>query len=296
MIAIDLGSNTIRFIEYDGYVWGKSFEKVVRTAESLHKTSNISDNALNRILQAIDEAKTIMDFTAQPIVAYTTAAMRMAQNGAQVLEKIKEKSGISFRVIDGNKEGELTLLAVKNRLLSLNRGTENFILSDIGGGSTELIVVQGDHVEIISIPIGIVTMSEKAHNEDILTLLLEEFKEEMCRYIASLNRTLITGEFILTAGTPTTIAAYVSGMDYASYDATKINGSRLTLADCQRSYRELMNMDEHERSRYTGVGREMLIATGIRIVEALYEAFERSEAIIIDDGLREGIALEYFNS
>lgn len=296
MIAIDLGSNTIRFIEYNGVQWGKSFEKVVRTAESLHITSIIGDNAIKRIIDAIHEAKSVMDFTDQPIVAYTTAAVRMAQNGSKVLDIIREKTGVLFQTIDGIKEGELTLSAVKYRLSTLNIEAKNFILSDIGGGSTELIVVQGNVVKIISIPIGIVTMSEKAHDEDHLTSLLDEFKDEVHRSIASLEITETIDQLVLTAGTPTTIAAYVSGMDYLSYNAAKINGTRLTLSDCQRSYHELMNMEQHERSRYTGVGREMLIATGIRIVEALYNAFEHTEAIIIDDGLREGIALEYFNS
>lgn len=296
MIAIDLGSNTIRFIEYDGEQWGKSFEKVVRTAESLHTTTMIGDNAIKRIIDAINDAKIVINFINQPIIAYTTAAIRMAKNGTDVLNIIQEKTGVLFQIIDGIKEGELTLLAVRHRLSTLNIEPKNFILSDIGGGSTELIVVQGDSVKIISIPIGIVTMSEKASNEDVLSILLDEFKDEVRRYIASLDLAKTLDWLVLTAGTPTTIAAYVAGMDYLSYNAEKINGSVLTLMDCQRSYRELMSMEQKERSRYTGVGREMLIATGIRIVEALYEAFECSKAIIIDDGLREGIALEYFNS
>ncbi|MDD5212780.1 MAG: hypothetical protein PHV62_10235 [Sulfuricurvum sp.] len=50
------------------------------------------------------------------------------------------------------------------------------------------------------------------------------------------------------------------------------------------------------RSQYVGVGREQLIATGILMVESLFNSSKIDEAIIVDDGLREGVALDYFNT
>jgi exopolyphosphatase/guanosine-5'-triphosphate,3'-diphosphate pyrophosphatase len=59
-------------------------------------------------------------------------------------------------------------------------------------------------------------------------------------------------------------------------------------------YRDLENMDESARIRFVGVGRENLIIAGILMVTAIYESMGVEEAIIIDDGLREGIALDYY--
>ncbi len=290
MIAIDLGSNTIRFIEFDGEKWGKSFEKIVRTAEGLDRTRRIGENALDRILEAIDEAKGCLDFSDQTVVGYTTAAMRMASNASEVLDTIRTKSGIAFEVIDPHKEGELTLRAVRYRLQKLGMKPESFVLADIGGGSTELIRYERGRYETVSLNIGIVTLSERSHSPDHLKEQIEQFKKEVRNGVRG-----EIGTLVMSAGTPTTIAAYRMGMEYESYDPHKINGYRLRLEECDRVYDELLTMEEQERIRYVGVGRENLVIAGILMVRGIYEAFERNEAVVIDDGLREGIALEYYS-
>lgn len=291
MIAIDLGSNTIRFIEFDGTAWGKSFEKIVRTAESLHQTHLIGAQAIKRIIAAIEEAKTHLDFTAHTVVAYTTAAMRMAENQTDAIDAIEVATGIRFLIIDGQKEASLTLKAVRYRLDKLGIEPSAFVMADIGGGSTELISADRESVSSISINQGIVTLSESADTSELLSETIAAFKER----IVSDTRIIENGSLVLTAGTPTTIAAYLNGMDYDHYDPQKINGFVLTLEGCYSVYEQLLSMDEETRRRYVGVGRENLIMAGILMVTAIYEALGYTEAIIIDDGLREGIALDFFD-
>ncbi len=291
MIAIDLGSNTIRFIEYDGESWGKSFEKIIKTAESLRLSGRIGEAAIGRILDAIAEAKTKLDFSTQCVVGYTTAAMRMAENGSEVLERIREATGVSFTIIDADKEASLTLQAVRYRLGRLGIEPLSFVLVDIGGGSTELIHRADDTVRAVSLNTGIVTLSESSDSEDTLRERISDFKNDVRSSMPHRAERLV-----LTAGTPTTIAAYLKGMDYETYDPERINGCVLSLGECYRAYDELLGMDEGKRVRYVGVGRENLIIAGILMVTAIYEALGYEEAIIVDDGLREGIALEYFTA
>ncbi|WP_310440152.1 phosphatase [Sulfuricurvum sp.] len=290
MIAVDLGSNTIRFIEYDGVYWGKSFEKIVRTAETLQNTNRISDQALHRIIDAINEAKAHIDFSHQSVEAYTTAAMRLASNSHDIIDKIKTETGIVFKIITSEKEAELTLSAVRYRLHQLSLEPVSFLLADIGGGSTELIQYLNDTSHSISLNIGIVTLSESVFTESQLKEKIQIFKSKI-RESLHLSKLL---QLVLTAGTPTTIAAYLNGMDYKSYDPKKINGYVLSLPACYSVYNDLLKMDEETRARYVGVGRENLIIAGILMVTAIYEVLHTQEAIIIDDGLREGIALEYY--
>ncbi len=291
MIAIDLGSNTIRFIEFDGENWGESFEKIVRTAQGLHQTKRIGESAIERIVDAINEAKEKIDFS-QPIWAYTTAAMRLATNADEVLTTLYQKTGIEFKIITAAKEAELTLSAVRYRLTKLSMEPNDFILVDIGGGSTELIHCSDDDVvRSVSLNMGIVTLSESARTPKELQEKLDLFKAKVVESLPRYSKIRL----VLTAGTPTTIAAYLNGMDYTTYDPQQINGYILHLDDCYRVYDELIAMDEAIRSRYVGVGRENLIIAGIKMVCAMYESLETNEAIIIDDGLREGIALEYYN-
>ncbi|MBD3798616.1 phosphatase [Sulfuricurvum sp.] len=290
MIAIDLGSNTIRLIEFDGCQWGKSFEKIVKTAESLHQSGQIGASAVQRIIDAIDEAKGVIDFSSGEIVAYTTAAMRLATNSQEVLETIYEKSGVRFNVIDAQTEGRLTLNAVLYRLKMLGNSFDPFVLCDIGGGSTELIRYAQGEIETLSIDQGIVTLSESAYDKDGVFVKIDEFKASIARQMGESSY----GSLVMTAGTPTTIVAYLLGMDYLTYDPTKINGYRLSLNDCICVYDQLLSMDESERTRFVGVGRENLIIAGILMVIAVYEVMGVEEAIVVDDGLREGIALEYY--
>lgn len=296
MIAIDLGSNTLRLIEYNGISWGKSFEKIVRTAEGLNQTNKIGSFALERIISALNEAKKCIDFTEHEIVAITTAAMRMARNSEKVLEEITQQTGINFRIIDGDKEAMLTLMAVQNRLHLLQIPSDNFVLVDIGGGSTEVVVVSKNTTASKSFPLGIVTLSEKSPTIESLNQELNLFREKIVFYITSLALESTPKTLVLTAGTPTTLAAYLLGMDYQTYDANKINGTFLKWSDCVQVLEELLEMDEVTRARYVGVGREQLIIVGIYIMEMIFDALNLKNAIVIDDGLREGVALEYFHS
>jgi exopolyphosphatase/guanosine-5'-triphosphate,3'-diphosphate pyrophosphatase len=291
MIAIDLGSNTIRFIEFDGNTWGKSFEKIVKTAEALHTTQRIGTNALERILYAIDEARSVLDFSSHTVVAYATAAMRLALNSEEILREIETKTAIHFTVIDAEKEAFLTLMAVRYRLEQLNISPDSFILADIGGGSTELISFSNKGIESVSINMGIVTVSESADSLIALDEKIEVFKNKIKEALPNLSSNT---PLILSSGTPTTISAYLLGMDYDHYDPEKVNGFHLKLYECYRVYDELLAMDSALRCTYVGVGRENLIIAGILMVTSIYDAAQWEEAIIIDDGLREGIALEYF--
>lgn len=291
MIAVDLGSNTIRFIEFDGKEWGNDFEKIVRTAEGLEATGRVSDEACRRIINAILEAHQHFDFKAHQIVGVTTAAIRMASNADEVLALIEKETGFHFEIIEGIREAALTLLAVQYRLNVLEINHPAFVLVDIGGGSTEVTFVEGFHRRSMSLNSGILTMSEKVLKEQIpLNGLLKEFERSISDFIGNMTDSVL----VMTSGTPTTIAAYLMGMDYDSYVPQKINGTLLNQEKCIQAYNELMAMDEHERSRYVGVGREGLISTGILMVISLFHALKCTHGIVIDDGLREGVALNYF--
>lgn len=290
MIAIDLGSNTIRFIEFDGEHWGKSFEKIVKTAEGLHTTNIIGEKAIDRIIEAIHEAKIHIDFSHHTVVAYTTAAMRLASNSKNIIARIEAETGILFRIIEAEIEAALTLGAVRYRLSRLGIEPKSFLLVDIGGGSTELIHYTDDASHSVSLNIGIVTLSERAHSASQLNEIIKDFQEKI-RNSLSISEPM---QLVLTAGTPTTIAAYLNGMDYENYDPKQINGYVLSLSDCYRVYDDLLMMDEPTRARYVGVGRENLIIAGILMVTAIYNVLHTQDAIVIDEGLREGIALEYY--
>ncbi len=293
MIAIDLGSNSLRIIERDCVTnsFTAEYEKIVKTAELLHSEGVISSGAQERIIEGLKEASEIFDFNAQRCVAVTTEAMRRGSNSTDVLAKIYEETGIKFQIIGAHKEAELTLFAVQRRLEELGfRGS--FVLVDIGGGSTEIIFKKGNLSESKSFPVGIVTMASKYTTQEELHRHLPHellaIKEYVDEYYQSEGK---PDFFVATAGTPTTIAAFKQGMTYDTYEAERINGSTLNYFECVRVLGELLDLSSAERTRYVGVGREELIISGVMIYASLFDLFDYESSVIIDDGLREGLAI-----
>ncbi len=293
MIACDLGSNTLRIVELDCKSGKRiqEFERMVKTADGLHESARINEKAIERIITAIHDAKKTFDLSSA--YAVTTAAVRMATNGAEVLAKIKKETGLDFIMIDSKEEAKLTSLAVEWRLEHLGLYHGNYILMDLGGGSTEIVFNIEGEKSSASFEIGIVTMAQKYGSAKGIEENLERELREIKKYIKNSYKTLQKPlTFVATAGTPTTIAAFKEGLDYAHYDVEKVNGKSLSIQDLDEALKRLMRMDVKERERWVGVGRDELIMAGVLIVKSLMLGAGFTEMIVIDDGLREGLALQ----
>ncbi len=299
MIAIDLGSNTCRFlhVKCDPFEILGSFEVIVKTADQLHSSGIINDAALSRVIGAIQRASEMMPLSSETVVAVTTEAMRQAKNRDAVLAQIEAETGIRFDVINASHEARATTRAVRYRLEELRFGHDSLVMIDIGGGSTEVAFMFEGALISRSFPVGIVTLSQQCDSLEAVHAWLETGLDNVRTYVDEIYSRFGKPDILVpTAGTPTTIAAYLQGMDYASYDVERINGFVLTCKDIRKALDALMALDEAERSRYVGVGRESLIAAGIVLVEAMYELLGFESGVVVDDGLREGVALEYCES
>lgn len=94
-----------------------------------------------------------------------------------------------------------------------------------------------------------------------------------------------------TAGTPTTIAAIKLGQDFFHYDKEQVNGTKVKLSDLQDCLDIFKNSNEHELLQLVGKGRVEFIEVGIYIYRAIFEVLNKKESIVLDDGLREGVAI-----
>jgi len=295
MIAIDLGSNTLRVLAYDCTKQKPTFtyEKVVKTADGLAEFGFINSNAVCRVINAIQEVQLQLDFEGQELKAVTTEALRRASNSKDVLKEIEEVTGIVFDIISGEEEARLTLSAVKQRLDTLQHASDSFVLVDIGGGSTELIFHYEDEIISKSFPIGIVTIAQKYKTLEKIEQSLTREMFDIQMFCAEMFVTKKQPKaFVATAGTPTTVAAMKLGFNYETYDANKINGTRLDFEDLDFYLKRLLGLPFDEREVAVGTGRSDLIAAGILIYKQLFRLLEFHQCVVIDDGLREGVAIE----
>jgi exopolyphosphatase/guanosine-5'-triphosphate,3'-diphosphate pyrophosphatase len=298
MITCDLGSNTLRILEFDCTRKQrlKEFEKVVRTAKDLYKTSIICEESKRRILDALSEASGIFDFASQEVFAVTTEAMRRANNSDDIIQAIKEKFGIEFQIIDGDEEARLTLLGIESGLEDAKISCENYCMIDLGGASTEVSFKDAERTYSKSFSFGIVTTAEKYENLDNIQSNIQNVISPVLEFIAEYKIDLkLYTKFVATAGTPTTVAAFMDGINYQSYDYKKINGKVLHVNDFQTSLERLLQLKEQEREYWVGTNRSDLVCAGILIIKNIMNAFGYSECIVIDNGLREGLAIAKCN-
>ena len=289
--SIDLGSNSFRVLQYDCKTKKQiaQYEIAVGLADGLKQTGEISDAAVERVLNAIRESISQIGYEPTKTIAVTTQAMRSANNSNGVIKRILKETGVSFKIIESQEEAKLTLLAMQYALKREKIKDDNFLLLDIGGGSTELIIYKDKKEKIVSFPYGIVTLaqsSQKQKDFNKLENLLKEFvaHEELSEAI-----------FVSTAGTPTTLAALKCGLNYKTYDKEIINGTTLSVAEIEEYQDELNSLNKEQLIERVGSGRDDFIDTGINIFKLFYKILNKKSSIVFDDGLREGVAIAECN-
>ncbi len=143
--AIDIGSNAVRLLvstitEQKGRA-DTDFRKTslvrvpIRLGEDVFKKNVISEVNIERMVDTMQAFNLLMK--AHGIIKYkacATSAMREANNGAEVVEKIKAKTGVEIEIIDGNHEAAIIAATDLHELI---KNDCNYLYVDVGGGSTE---------------------------------------------------------------------------------------------------------------------------------------------------------------
>jgi len=293
--TIDLGSNSFRVLVYDykKHTIINEYHEIVGTADGLIDTNHISNSAVERIQNAIHKSSEQLKYNPKECIAVTTAAMRIAKNSDSVIRDIINNTGLKLNIIDAEEEAKLTLLAIKYALKRENILSDNFILLDIGGGSVELIIHNNKSFYTKSFDFGIVTLEQLHKNNKDLLIDLENRKKSIKSYLGLLDIDLNNYKFIATAGTPTTIASIKKGQNSLTYNKDEVNGSVVNLFDLDNCIDLLNNSNDTKKQELFGTNKKEFIEVGIFIYKAFFDVLNKSESIVFDDGLREGVAINY---
>lgn len=279
MIGIDLGSNTLRackMSESGDILWG--FERIVGSARGMD-SAGLAAGAKERILAALKELKSEQKLSGQYFGA-ATAAFRRAKNAPDFLAQIKARLGIELEIISGEREAALVGLGINSRLKALGISSKNALFIDLGGASTEISCAG----QLKSFDFGIVSFAN-------------DFGDD---YSAAASVCASANEFIsgfapnvvvLSSGVPTTVAALKIGLNYASYDARRINGMCLELADFELAAQKILASDD--KDALVGANRADLLLCGTALMKSLLSPIS-APFVVVDDGLREGICFALF--
>jgi len=163
--AIDIGSNAVRLlisnvIQHEGntYFFKNALVRVpIRLGQDAFTINKISDKNIKRLVKAMKAFQMLMKVHGvKDYLAFATSALRDAENGVVIQEKIKEKSGIKIEIIDGKKEAKIIS---NTNVLDQFDLDKTFLYVDVGGGSTEFsILKKGTRIHSISFKVGTVRL------------------------------------------------------------------------------------------------------------------------------------------
>ena len=308
--AIDLGTNNCRLLiarpSGDHFVVVDAFSRVVRLGEGLSQTGRLSDISMERALAALHVcADKLRKRNVHLARSVATEACRRATNGAAFIDRVHAETGIRLDIITAQEEARLAVLGCH---ILLEQGNGPAMIFDIGGGSTELVLVDpvGTVPRIIdwqSVPWGVVSLTEsigpiadsararatayadmRARVDDAFAPFVERIAQARKTGVAAGNIRLLG-----TSGTVTTLASVY--LELPHYDRSAIDGL-VVPADAMRDISQRMAaMSLDERIALPCIGRERsdLVVAGCAILESILDVWPATRLGIADRGIREGI-------
>jgi exopolyphosphatase/guanosine-5'-triphosphate,3'-diphosphate pyrophosphatase len=276
-----------------------AFSRVVRLGEGLASTGRLADAAMDRALSALsvcaDKLRRRRVTLARSVA---TEACRRAENGMAFVERVQRETGIKLDVISAQEEARLAVFGCYSLL---EAGNGPALIFDIGGGSTELVLVEmeGEHPRILdwqSAPWGVVSLTESvsrldsspAGRAETYAQMRSRVREAFAGFAARLP---ISGELRLlgTSGTVTTLASV--HLRLPRYDRQAIDGLIVSSAEMRAVAVELAGMSIEERMRLPCIGEERadLVVAGCAILEGILDLWPAERLGVADRGIREGI-------
>ena len=308
--ALDLGTNNCRLLiarpTDDAFTIIDAFSRVVRLGEGLAQTGRLSDEAMDRTLGALrvcaDKLRRRRVTLARSVA---TEACRRAENGTDFIARVREETGIALDIISAREEAQLAVLGCH---ILLEPGTGPALIFDIGGGSTELVLIDssGGVPQIIdwhSVPWGVVSLSEHCGSEhagacerdaryaQMRRIVSDSFAEFADRTVP--HRSDVAADRPLrllgTSGTVTTLASI--HLELPQYDRRAVDGL-IVPADSMRAISSMLaSLSIVDRREVPCIGRERadLVVAGCAILEAILDLWPADRLGVADRGIREGI-------
>ena len=302
--ALDLGTNNCRLLiarpNEGGFVVLDAFSRIVRLGEGLSASGKLSQDSMDRAVEALgvcaDKLRRRHVTLARSVA---TEACRRAVNGRHFIDRVRRETGIALEIIAPQEEARLAVLGC-HKLLEPGDGPA--LIFDIGGGSTELVLVeQGENAPRIrawwSAPWGVVSLTESEGREAIegkervaaYGRMRERVFRSFAHFIEMLPDDLSNVRLLGTSGTVTTLASVHLALP--AYDRRLIDGLHVPVKDMRRISTMIAEMDFKQRSGLPCIGTERadMVVAGCAILEAILDIWPADTLGIADRGIREGI-------
>ncbi len=313
--AIDVGTNACRLLIAvpDGHGHQPPVPRVidsytanVRLGESLEKTGAITEAALNRTIEALKVcASRLKRRHVTHVKAIATEACRRAVNAQELIRRAETEAGIRLTIVTPEEEARL---AAAGCLQLIGTDFDGALIFDIGGGSTELILVRRtkangaaplhDIAAWSSTGVGVVKLAERYGGRELTAASYSGMRAELSPIFAAMKQELEPSLFdparyhlLGTSGTLTTLAGIKLGL--RRYERSRIDGQWLKRDEILRISDFIVSKDFTGRAAIPCIGtdRADLILPGCAILSAIMETWPCRTLRVADRGLREGILI-----
>ena len=275
--------------------------RIVRLGEGVDRTGRLSAAALERTMTALREyAGLIAETKPEAIRMVATSATRDAENSQEFTDRVIDVLGVAPEVISGDEEARLSFAGATRELMGAPLGADGgcpppYLVTDIGGGSTEFILGGAEGVDKArSVNIGCVRMTERHLHGD------PPLDREVAAAIADIEAALALAAaavpvrrartLVGLAGSVTTVAAIALGLDH--YDSARIHHSRVSAGRVHQIAAELLAMTRAERAAIPVMhpGRVDVIGAGALILDRIMTRFSFAEVLVSEHDILDGIA------
>jgi exopolyphosphatase / guanosine-5'-triphosphate,3'-diphosphate pyrophosphatase len=300
LAAIDLGTNSVRLLiaEPRGGAWQALGEaqQVTRLGEGQGRAGALGEAPMTRTAAVVaDYVGRAERAGAGAIRIVATSAVREAPNREAFVDLVQRATGRRIEVLSGDEEARLALLGVASGLPQLGG---DFVLLDIGGGSTEFVhAVAGQPRAAVSLRLGVVALAERFVDAgpvppDRFAAMLGEVAAQLAAELPASMGPGLAPALVGTAGTVTTLAALDLGLGH--YDADRVQGHALGRAAIERQRDRVTAVSLAERAALPVLepGRADILVPGIAILLAAMGRLGFDALVVSDRGLREGLVCE----
>jgi exopolyphosphatase/guanosine-5'-triphosphate,3'-diphosphate pyrophosphatase len=304
--ALDLGSLTVRLAVAEPAPAGQfrvllHHREITGLGRGLAATNDLAPEAMARTLKALQTFKQLM--TAQGVEVFRavgTQALRQARNRQVFLDRLRDTLGLAVEVLAPEAEARLSLTGVLTSLAPKVLTAPEVLVFDVGGGSSEFAIMRpGQEPVFVSLPLGVLTLSQARPLGDPprpekVAALQEELTARLGSFYQEAIRPHLEGGPCLvgTAGAVTTLAALQ--LQLRTYDPNKINNLVLTRNQVAALAGLLAGLPEAARARLPGIepAKAGVMVAGALIVLTILTVCRADSLVVIDAGLLEGVLHE----
>ncbi len=261
----------------------------VRLGRGLEKNGIIRQDAMKRGLLSLKRFReTLKSFSISRVRAAGTAALRKAANADRFLKE-GGALGCSIDIIDWKEEASAAVRGAYNALGEID---SPWIMIDVGGGSSEVVVCrQKGVVQGVSLPVGAVSLLETLPAGRASGAMLSETAGQLLenRLSAVFSTEKGLKRAVATGGTATTVAAVELGLDV--YDPRKIRGLFISLSRLRELLSSMQALDTQERRKIRGLEprRADIFPAGIAILAEIVSYLDLDGIVVSDGGLLSGL-------